>query len=177
MSKTLEHYLNLPYRVEIMPLSEADGGGFMASIPQFGRWAMCADGPTIQAAVDRLKEVQKERFAAYLEEGTPIPEPEPDIDEYSGRFVVRIPKYIHRELALRAKENNVSLNQFVSSLLAVGLQREKEKTMLQRLIEQYEHLAKNPSSRPYHLQGDITRPVRIKTQGQSVSDEDRYKAA
>jgi len=122
MSNSLEHYLGLPYRIEIMPLSEEDGGGFMASIPQLGRWALCADGHTIQEAVDRLREIKRERFSDYLEEGIPIPEPEPDIEEFSGKFVLRIPKYLHRELAVRAKENNVSLNQFVGSLLAGSLQ-------------------------------------------------------
>lgn len=173
MTNTLEFYLNLPYRVEIMPLSEEDGGGFMASIPQLGRKALCADGPTIQEAVNRLREIQKERFATYLEEGTPIPEPEPDIDEYSGRFVVRIPKYLHRELALRAKENNVSLNQFVSSLLAGGLQREVGHALTEKLIEERTVRVSNRPSPPYDYKDDLVPPVTAR----SMLREDVCQAA
>jgi len=38
--------------------------------------------------------------------------------EYSGRFQVRITPELHRRLALRAAENNVSLNRIVSDQLA-----------------------------------------------------------
>lgn len=37
---------------------------------------------------------------------------------YSGRFVVRIPSEVHRRLALRAAEQNISLNRLVSARLA-----------------------------------------------------------
>ena len=37
---------------------------------------------------------------------------------YSGRFLVRIPPELHRELALQAAEYGVSINRLVSSRLA-----------------------------------------------------------
>jgi hypothetical protein len=42
-------------------------------------------------------------------------------DFYSGRFVVRIPKSLHRQLAETAASESVSLNQLVLTLLAGGL--------------------------------------------------------
>ena len=30
MEKNLEYYLNLPYRVEVRPISDEEGGGFIA---------------------------------------------------------------------------------------------------------------------------------------------------
>jgi antitoxin HicB len=51
-----------------------------------------------------------------LENGQQIPEPQ-ILDEYSGRFVVRLPKSLHRQLAERANKEGVSLN----SLVAVAL--------------------------------------------------------
>ena len=38
--------------------------------------------------------------------------------EYSGRLLLRIPKELHRQLALSAKENGVSLNQYALYKLA-----------------------------------------------------------
>ena len=51
--------------------------------------------------------------------GNPIPTPSPlanDAD-YSGRFVMRIPKRLHADLAKSAKRQGVSLNQYVLYLL------------------------------------------------------------
>ena len=45
--------------------------------------------------------------------------PEPLADRaYSGKFMVRVPPEIHRELAVRAAEEGVSLNRLVSARLA-----------------------------------------------------------
>ena len=51
--------------------------------------------------------------------------PEPDVrssrEEYSGKFVVRIPKSLHAALATEAEVEGVSLNQLVVAKLAVQL--------------------------------------------------------
>lgn len=46
-----------------------------------------------------------------------IPEPLSS-KKFSGKFVVRVPAELHRELALEAQENNISLNRYVSNKLA-----------------------------------------------------------
>jgi antitoxin HicB len=63
-------------------------------------------------------------IAAWLEAATAagraIPEPsvgEP-LDRYSGKFVVRVPRSVHARLARKAKQEGVSLNQLVSSVLS-----------------------------------------------------------
>jgi hypothetical protein len=42
---------------------------------------------------------------------------------FSGRFPVRMPRYLHRQLSLVAREQGVSLNQFVctAAVMAAGL--------------------------------------------------------
>ncbi|WP_371862799.1 toxin-antitoxin system HicB family antitoxin [Lentilactobacillus rapi] len=50
-----------------------------------------------------------------LKDGIEIPEP---VDEsFSGRITLRMPKSLHKELTVLAKEENVSLNQYVVALL------------------------------------------------------------
>lgn len=47
--------------------------------------------------------------------------PEPLAEKkYSGKFVVRVPQEIHRELALQAAQQGISLNRVVSAKLAHG---------------------------------------------------------
>ena len=38
--------------------------------------------------------------------------------DYSGKFLVRMPKSLHFRLAMQAKREGVSLNQYVTSLLS-----------------------------------------------------------
>jgi len=46
-----------------------------------------------------------------------IPEPIAT-KHYSGKFIVRVPPALHRELALEAKAAHISLNRYVSAKLA-----------------------------------------------------------
>ena len=55
-----------------------------------------------------------------LEEGIPIPEPAPN-EDYIGKFVVRLPRSLHRQLAETAEREGVSLNQFINVALAQSL--------------------------------------------------------
>jgi len=49
--------------------------------------------------------------------GEPVPEPLA-IKEYSGRFMVRIPPTLHRQLAIEAAEAGISLNRLASARLS-----------------------------------------------------------
>ncbi len=52
-----------------------------------------------------------------LEDGLPIPEPR-NLDDFSGKFVVRVPRSLHRALVESAEQEGVSLNQYVNVALA-----------------------------------------------------------
>ena len=50
--------------------------------------------------------------------GDPVPKPSNRADvNYSGKFLVRVPKRLHAELAHAAKAQGVSLNQYVLYML------------------------------------------------------------
>jgi len=54
-----------------------------------------------------------------LEDGDNIPEPEElSKQNYSGKFNIRIPKSLYRDLAKKAKNESVSLNQLTTCLLS-----------------------------------------------------------
>ena len=125
MKKDLNYFLALPYKIEIIPIPEDEGGGYLARLPQFGTLGIVGDGETKEEALADLEENQKDRFQQYIEEGLEIPEPDVDAEEYSGKFVARIPKFLHRELTQAAQKNGVSLNQYVCTLLAMNFQSDR----------------------------------------------------
>ncbi len=120
MKKNLNYYMNLPYKVDIIP--EASNEGYTAVIPELPGCVTSAD--TIQNLWIMLKEAKELWFEIAIEDGEYIPEPSPiDIEEYSGKFVARLPKSLHRQLALRSERENTSLNQLVVMILSEGMGR------------------------------------------------------
>jgi antitoxin HicB len=76
------------------------------------------EGDTQASALSHLEEAMTGWIRLHLEDGDPIPPPLA-VDDYSGKFMVRIPKSLHRDLARRADIDGVSLNQYVSVRLAL----------------------------------------------------------
>lgn len=116
MKKDLEYYLNLPYSIKVCRIPDSEGGGYEARIPELGEYAIIGDGDTPEEAISSLEQVKKERFNAYLTEGITIPEPETE-SNFSGKFVLRLDSRLHKSLSNGAKEQGVSLNQYIKTLL------------------------------------------------------------
>ena len=124
--KNLDYYMSLKYQLEIVPIPEEGGGGFEARIPQLGRHTFTGSGNTIPEALETLDQVKQDYFERYLKEGVPIPEPEiEDEAAFSGKFIVRVPRYLHRQLVNEARRNGVSLNKYVNYLLAHNMQEDR----------------------------------------------------
>lgn len=118
--KDLDYYMNLVYKVEITP--EEDGTGFNVEIPLLK--GCMALGETIEDAYQTLIEIKQAWFEIALERGWRIPEPPvEEVEEYGGKFNVRLPRYLHRELAELAEAEGTSLSQLVVALLAEGAVR------------------------------------------------------
>jgi len=118
--KDLKYYVSLPYRVEIYP--EPDGSGYTAEVPDLPGCLTCAD--TLAELEEMIKDAKQGWLEVALERGVSIPEPSPVFDEaYSGKFLVRMPKSLHRRLAERARREKASLNQFVNVTLAEAVGR------------------------------------------------------
>ena len=112
MMKTLEYYMNLPYRLEIIP--DADEGGFVASYPDLRGCLTCGD--TIESVAANAEDCKRAWLVAALEDNLEIPEPS-DVSEYSGQFKLRIPKSLHKSLAEHSKAEGISMNQYCLYLL------------------------------------------------------------
>ena len=64
-----------------------------------------------------------EAIELYEEDGKPLP-PATAGKEYSGRFVLRIDKDLHREVAIRAQNAGESLNAYCQRLLKKAIRQE-----------------------------------------------------
>ncbi len=144
MKKDLKYYMNLPYKIEIRAIPEAEGGGYVARLPELGKFTLAGDGNTPEEAIRSLNEIKEIMFKEWLGQGISIPEPEAghDIEEFSGKFVIRIPKYLHCNLSNYARENGVSLNQLVAALLAEALERKKHVFMFREILTEIKKIRK-----------------------------------
>lgn len=113
--KNLEYYLALNYPIEFEEISAEDGGGFLATIPLLK--GCMTDGETLQEAYDNLKEAKRIWLEDMLSRNMPIPEPLKE-ENYSGKFLVRIPKSLHKIISEQSKREGLSLNQYVANSLA-----------------------------------------------------------
>jgi predicted HicB family RNase H-like nuclease len=102
-----EHY------TYVVRWSEEDGA-FIGRVAEFP--SLAAHGRTLEAALAEIKFVVSEVLKDLTASREQIPEPFGK-RRFSGKFVVRVPASVHRELAIRASEEGVSLNQLVNSKL------------------------------------------------------------
>lgn len=91
---------------------------FVATVAEFPSLSWLA--PCQVEALQGLEAVLTDVVLALQEQGEDVPEP---ISErsYSGKFNLRLGEKLHREVALRAAEENLSINQWVvRKLMADG---------------------------------------------------------
>jgi antitoxin HicB len=130
-SEDLSYYMNLPYRIEVIPDEEQTS--YTMVVPQLK--GCMAFGETIEEAYASLVEAKRLWLETCLHRGWPIPEPESEeLKEYSGRFSVRLPRYLHRELAELAKAESTSLNQLVVAFLSEGKERQRQKRLVTQTV-------------------------------------------
>lgn len=111
--KTLNDYLALSYRMEI--IRDSDEGGFVASYPDLPGCITC--GETEEEALKNALDAKKAWLEAALEENIEIPEPD-SLEAYSGQFKLRLPRSLHRALAEHSQREGISMNQYCMYLLA-----------------------------------------------------------
>lgn len=109
--KSLEHYLSLKYPMEIVE----DEGAWVASIPDLP--GCNSSGESADDAIRNVQEAKELWMESQLDGGGEIPEPTNE-DDFSGKFVLRIPRTLHRSMAYQAQKQGVSLNHYASYLLA-----------------------------------------------------------
>ncbi len=115
LTRTVEEYLALPYTVEVHRDTTDGDVAYIARVVELPGCFTQAD--TFEELEVMVQDAMHAWIESALEDGVAIPEPRAT-EQYSGKFVVRIPRTLHRQLAVVAEREGVSLNAFVSSTLA-----------------------------------------------------------
>ena len=85
---------------------------------------LCAEFPSLswlaaspEAALKGIRRVVADVVKDMKKNGEPVPEPIAT-KRYSGKFLVRVPPEVHRNLAIQAAESGISLNRIASAKLS-----------------------------------------------------------
>ena len=129
--KPLEYYLQLGYPFQA--IADEDSGGWVIVFP---------DLPGCMTQIDTLDErpyMANEARELWLETtyeiGQDIPLPSYP-EAFSGKFNLRLPKSLHRQLSESAEREGVSLNQYVITVLARGDAQRQLECQLNAVREQ-----------------------------------------
>lgn len=136
----LSYYLALEYPYTVVP----DDGSYFIEFPDLpGCMTQVEEAQEIPDAAEEIRALWIE---GEYEDGHDIPEPMPT--DYSGKFVVRAPKSLHRDLAQSAKREGMSLNAYVCYLLA---DRNIAANFAIQLEQVSEHISSLSASLPYNV--------------------------
>ena len=106
----IKDYLNLPYSIITKKIHDESGVYYSAQVKELD--GCQSSGETLEEVYTNIYEAMEGWIEAKLENGFTIPMPQ-DENNYSGKFLLRLPKSLHKELALNAEHEGVSLNQYV----------------------------------------------------------------
>lgn len=110
-------YMNLPYTMTVQ--WDGDDELFVARVREIE--GCTGHGETAAAAIEMLTDNMQEWISLCLEGGESVPVPADNVPLPSGRFLQRVPKSLHKQLILRAQEEGVSLNTYVTTCLAISV--------------------------------------------------------
>ena len=113
---TVKEYLELPYHIVIQHLVDESGDYFFATVQELA--GCMSHGDTYDEAFENIQEAMEGWIETKLEGGFPVPVPLNE-SQYSGKFVLRLPRSLHARLALEAEKEGVSLNQYALYRLSV----------------------------------------------------------
>ncbi len=112
----IKEYMELPYTKLIKEINDESGHYYYGCILELD--GCQSTGDSLDELMDSLKEAMEGYLEVKIEKGLPIPTPQQD-DNYSGKFVVRLPKSLHKRLSIEASNEGVSLNQWACYKLAL----------------------------------------------------------
>lgn len=124
--KDLKDYLDLDYT---LILKKDEEGDWVATVKELE--GCIADGSSPEEAVKHLESMKELWLRARIKSNRPVPLPDKEQEDFSGKFLQRIPKSLHRKVVKAAERDGVSLNQFVTAVLAeaVGYKAAKDEPL------------------------------------------------
>lgn len=94
-----------------------EDNGFIATVPEFP--SLSAFGETYEEALKEAQSALEGYITVLSEDGENLPEPN-TVNNYSGQIRIRMPRELHRQLAMESGQQNMSLNSYMVSLLSMS---------------------------------------------------------
>lgn len=123
----LDYYLESAYPFVV---SIDEDGGFLIEFPDLPGCFTQAEN--LSEIAETAEEIRVLWIETAYESGQDIPAPSLP-HSYSGKFNVRIPRSMHRQLAETAAHEGISLNQYVVAILSNGLAADTANERLKRI--------------------------------------------
>jgi len=105
---TVKDYMKLPYNIRIVHTIDSSGDYYFATVDELD--GCMSHGDTYEKAAKNIQEAMELWLESALEHNNNIPMPIKK--EFSGKFLIRIPKTLHYKLSQQADEEGISLNQY-----------------------------------------------------------------
>ena len=115
---TAEEYTSLPYHLMLVRDGEDKSKPWTASVEELP--GCTSQGKTSDEALTGIEAAIAKWVAVALEEGRDIPEPK-SAASHSGRLLLRMPRTLHADLTRASEREGVSLNQFITDVLAAAV--------------------------------------------------------
>lgn len=117
--KDLSYYLSLPWTYTIEQACEKGEYYYIIRVNELP--GACTDAPTIPEAMELIKEVMLTFFEFYVEDGEPIPTPQPN--HHKSKITYLTSKKREDFLRQEARRRNLSVDQIIDSLVDTALQK------------------------------------------------------
>lgn len=129
IDKNLLEFMKLKYSIKLIPEEK----GYFVEIPELdGCWSQ---GETLEEAMENIEEAKELWLETALKINKKIPLPFNE-DKFSGKFVVRLPKSLHRKISENALKEGISLNQYIVYLLSESNQLKELDSKMNSLCKQ-----------------------------------------
>jgi antitoxin HicB len=115
---TVEEYRSLPYHLMLVRDGEDKTKPWTASVEELP--GCTAHGKSSDEALAGIEAAIAKWISVALEEGRDIPEPK-SATSHSGRLLLRMPRTLHADLTRASEREGVSLNQFITDVLAAAV--------------------------------------------------------
>lgn len=108
-------YMKMPYTRLVQEMNDESGHYYYGRILELD--GCQSTGDTLAELYENLNEAMEGYLEVKITNNLPIPLPN-KVSDYSGKFVIRLPKTLHQRLSIEAEQEGVSLNQWALYKLA-----------------------------------------------------------
>ncbi len=114
------------YQFTVRPLSKEEGGGYLVEYPDIP--GCMSDGETIEEAIAHGREALRDCVAVLQESGRKVPKPGVE----AAQWRQRLPRTLYAKLTAQAETEGVSINSFVTAIIAEAIGSRKANTTKRR---------------------------------------------